>query len=283
MASEESIWSRVLAFFAEKPIIGVLGSLASIAAIPLAIWLSFREIKEPRLTFSVQPGQLEVVRAGQSSGLSVRYRGQPVEGDVSVAKVALWNAGDAPIRERDDVRKEVVIVLRPTAPILKAAIVRAEPLEANIAIDTTQFERGRLPVHWEVLAKGEGAVLEILYNGPPASSFGVEGSILGQRGIAEYGNKIGYDSPEAEYRDLKRVNRNGQSIYPGLAILSIIGIAVTGLMVTRQEDRFARKILIVLMVILFLMAGLAMMGYYFTRPLEPQIGSGAHIPNNRKN
>jgi hypothetical protein len=88
----------------EGRIIGVL----------LAVYF-YRQARQYReLTYIVNPAKAVVVKAGQSSKLSVTYKEQQIKTDVTAVQVAFWNVGNQSIRggelrEGGNVLKPLVI------------------------------------------------------------------------------------------------------------------------------------------------------------------------------
>jgi hypothetical protein len=77
-----------------------------------------------------------------------------------------------------------------------------------------------LPIKWNVLLKEDGAYLDLIYNGSPDVKIAIDGIILGQDKIEIYQNKIGFSSPEEEYKEERKTHARSLVIAPILGLAS---------------------------------------------------------------
>ena len=94
--------------FFKHPAVGILGSLAGIIGIPLAIYFYTQTALYPDLVYYVNPARAAVVQQGAASHLTVSIDGQQITTDVSAAQVAIWNRGKQAIRH-ESVLEPIVI------------------------------------------------------------------------------------------------------------------------------------------------------------------------------
>ncbi|HST20534.1 MAG TPA: hypothetical protein VLR90_05430, partial [Blastocatellia bacterium] len=73
----------------------VVGSIASIISLFLAVYFYIEGKEIPELTYSVHPAKAVVAQAGQSVRLATSYDGKQVNTDVTIAQIAIWNRGKA--------------------------------------------------------------------------------------------------------------------------------------------------------------------------------------------
>ena len=264
----------VLSFFSRNPWFGVIASLSSILGLVLTIYFFFLSIREPNLTFAVRPGRSEVVNARLASRLVIKYRGHPVSGGITSARVALWNAGGEPIEggEGGDIRRPIVISTSPAVPILSATI---KPLSSQIAtrftMNTQRFSQGLLGVEWDVLEKGEGAFVDLIYNGPPDVAITMGGKIKRQRKITVYQNKIGYTSPLEEYESERRAIHNARLLSPVLAFIAAVGLVICLIRLPAQEVGLQRKAHIGISVCLVFMIAIFLATYWMSADPAPPL------------
>ena len=83
---------KIASFFG-KPLVGILGSVASIVGLFLAVFFYLESRETPELTYCLHPVRTSVVRAGEASELSISHRDKEITGNVSAAQLAIWNTG----------------------------------------------------------------------------------------------------------------------------------------------------------------------------------------------
>jgi hypothetical protein len=136
-------------FFSNHPlvgVIGVVGSLASVISVPLAIYLFFESYKTRELTYYVHPVRAIVATTGAASRLSVNYAGKEIATDVTAVQVALWNRGRETIRTAD-ILKPLIIQTEGRTPILEATIrMETRDVVGLRKMDESELDRGRLAI-----------------------------------------------------------------------------------------------------------------------------------------
>jgi hypothetical protein len=116
--------------------------------------------------------------------MRIRFRNRPIR-EVSTAEIALWNQGNEPIR-MNDVTEQVKVFIHPKEPILAAMVVKTYGPSTQVTCDDKHFEEGIIPLSWNVLQKHDGAVIRLVYEGPPNVDIGLDGKVDNQvhpRGI----------------------------------------------------------------------------------------------------
>jgi hypothetical protein len=133
----------IISFFS-KPIVGILGSIFSIIALPLSVYFYIESIQSPNLTFSRNPSKLEIVAASKSSKFSVDYNGQPVSGDISIAQIAIWNQGNKPIKA-EDILAPVILHTTPGVGILEASVRKPSRDQLILRYKQINFRKDKFP------------------------------------------------------------------------------------------------------------------------------------------
>ena len=197
-------------------VIGLVGALASLIAIPLAFYLYFAGKDHRQLTYYVHPVKATIVRAGQASRLSAAFDDKPIKSEVTAAQVAIWNDGDLPIR-RENILKPITILIDGSIPILEATIRKSSREVAQIVLDQHESQEGRITVAWSILERGDGGVIQLIYAGNTKASIKVEGIVEGQTQIERREFKGKIRSPDEQYEAERLAVNTG----PGYFILDV--------------------------------------------------------------
>ncbi len=186
-----------LAFFAQ-PIVGIAGSIASIIGIALSIYFFMVSREVPELTYFVHPAKAAVVRSGQTSGLTVMFDGQNLNGDITATQIAIWNAGRKSVRS-ENILQPLVIRTTNHAKILEARVQKVTRDVVGLSLDTSRLSFGEVGVSWNILEQNDGGVVQIIYAGNERT--GIEANAVLERQAKilcqEYNSSI--SSPGEEY------------------------------------------------------------------------------------
>lgn len=191
--------SRTLWRFFSNPLVGMIGALASVISVGLAIYI-FNESREfPQLTYYVYPVKASVLKAGQASKLTCNFEDKSVNSDISVAQIAIWNQGKRPIK-KENILKPVVLYTTNGAPILEATIRRQSRDVVHLELDRNDLQKGRVIVSWAIAEQNDGGVIQLIYLGSSEISIGLDGVIEGQ-GILQRVDFSGtIESAEQQYK-----------------------------------------------------------------------------------
>jgi hypothetical protein len=176
-----SWWIR----FFSNPVVGIVGTLASITGVVLAVIFYFQSVRERELTYYVHPVKTIVVKAGQSSKLDVTVDGQGIKSDVTATQIAIWNAGREAIR-REHVLRPLVIQTAGGVPIIDASIRKTTRNVVGMSLDTSQASNGKLVVSWDILEKDDGGVVQVVYAGDPDEDIIADATLEGQHTLAKF-------------------------------------------------------------------------------------------------
>src|SRR5690242_9415759 len=153
--------SAVMRFFS-NPIVGILGALASIISVPLAIYFFAQTTQFRELVYYVNPAQAIVVKAGEVSKLRVLIGDRELKSDVTTAQIAIWNRGNESLKP-ENVLVPVVIRTVPSVPILEAKIRTKSRDAIGFVLDESHLEDGIVGLSWKILEQGDGGVIQIVY------------------------------------------------------------------------------------------------------------------------
>src|ERR1017187_4110943 len=181
--------TSILVWFAAHPIVGFVGTLASVLGVVLAVAFYLAAIRTRELSLYVNPSRATIVKSGQSSDLHVLYRGKDVSTDVTALQVELWNAGKESIRP-EHVLSPITLETSPKVPILEARIRHVSRPFTQIVVDQTQIADGKVTVSWKILEHNDAAVIQFILAGPTETSIRPSGSLEGQPTLSVHQSAI---------------------------------------------------------------------------------------------
>ena len=135
----------------KNPVVGIIGSLASTVSLILAVYFYSISIESKELTYYVHPVKSSIVSAKNIRDLDVLYKGQSLARDITVVKIAFWNAGNSPIRAND-----ILVPLQieiSDSKILEATVSSKNRDILDIILDSSEFIDGKVSIKWNVLEK----------------------------------------------------------------------------------------------------------------------------------
>jgi hypothetical protein len=171
--------TSILGFYEKHPVAGLIGTLASIVGVVLAVVFYLAAIKTRELSLYVNPSKTTIVKSGQTSDLHVLYKGKDVSTDVTALQVELWNAGKESIRP-EQVLLPIILETSPKVPILEVRLRHVSRPVTQTVLDTTQIADGKVVVSWKILEHNDGAVIQFILAGPSETSIKASGALEGQ-------------------------------------------------------------------------------------------------------
>jgi hypothetical protein len=252
--SMESKQTGSLVRFFSNPVVGMLGSLASIVGVLLAVYFYAASVRQRDISYVVHPAKVVVVKAGQISRLEVTLDGKKLKGDVTAAQVALWNDGNESVR-REHVLKPFVIRTSKSAPIIDARIIKRSRAVTGLALDNRRAEVGELVVSWNILEQNDGGVIQLVFAGSPETPISAEATIEGQPKIKALGLQAG-------------------SIKKAAGLDLVLGVFLAALLAFRfrAHGRIARAMLIISIVTALLSIAVGIYGLTIMPSPEPPFG-----------
>lgn len=177
-------------FFTAHPLFGLicfLGSTASIIALLFAVcpWIT-----SPKrdLVYCVNPIRTPIVQSVETSDVSLSYKGRLVSGNVTVAQVAIWNAGREPIRS-EDILSPIILRTPDNAAMLEVKPLKITREVIGFSLAATNNPSSAAQLGWKILERNDGVLLQITYAGIVTAPIKLEGTIVGQQSI--YDGKLG--------------------------------------------------------------------------------------------
>ncbi len=117
--------------------------------------------------------------------MRVLHRNKEIQSDISAVQISIWNNGKEAIWQ-DNVIEDIQIKTDPPVQILEVKTRKINRQAINFSYSGDYLIEGYLPLNWKVLEKDDGALLELIYAGPPDIEISVEGDIEGQDGVQKY-------------------------------------------------------------------------------------------------
>jgi len=168
--------------FFSNPIVGVVGSIASLLGLILAVFFYFSAEKSPELVYSIHPTKSVLVAKDISSDISVFYKKEAItDSDIVAVSLSIWNDGNSSIRT-SSILEPIVISLGKEIRILEATVTKVSRAVTDIKIpdEGDMFKKGVVPLSWKILEGGDGGNIQIIYAGSKDAELNIAGIIEGQ-------------------------------------------------------------------------------------------------------
>lgn len=233
---DQSANRRLLDLFAH-PIVGLTGVIASVVGVVLAIYFYLGARAEPAITVYISPARSAIVAAGEVSALSVSYRGQPITSDMTAVQIALWNDGKQGVRGTDILEP---VLLRTGVPIWEARIRKLSRRSIGLELDRSRMASGVIPIKWNILERGDGGIVQLIYAGDPSREIAVSGAFVGQRSIVLHAPERIMSPSEA----FAATERSGNWIYYlSIATGTLFALFAVGMAIAyaRDGDRIPKR------------------------------------------
>lgn len=153
----------------------------AILSICLSIFFFVRGRKVKKPYYEIKSWNIVKNFNGMFESVKILREGEPVQ-NVTVSKVAFWNAGREPIN-RDDVAPNDLlrIKLKSDFKILEVPQLQGDLNEANNIKLITSEDQSQIQFDFDYLGKGEGLVAQIVHNGLSSKDLHFEGTIKGHQ------------------------------------------------------------------------------------------------------
>lgn len=165
--------------------LAVIGSIASVVSIPMAIYFYIATIQTRDLMYHPFWDTWSVYQPGSSSKLTLAYSGKPLDRAVFIKQIAIWNEGYQSIRS-EHILEPVVLVVNSSVKVLDASVVDVTRELTHFKIDSKDLGSGRIPISWDILEHKDGALVQVICTVEESSkplSITVEGVIEGQKTV----------------------------------------------------------------------------------------------------
>ncbi len=177
MNPRKTSFGSITAFIARHPLFALASFVLSIA---LSVYLYYRPLDYPEITYLVHPTRTAIFREGKVSRLSVQFDGVPVERDVSAVQVAIWNAGRRAVHDLA-VLTPLTIQVGPDARLLEASVVKSSREICGLSVEIIDRESGKCRVNWRIFEEGDGCILQLVYSGDVDAAILARAVVEGQK------------------------------------------------------------------------------------------------------
>ena len=162
-------------------IINYVAYVCTLVGIPLTVYLYLLGVQARIPAYYVNPARVRVFDTSipAPSQLQVLYKGKDLSADVTATTVYFWNDGKLPIKA-DDVLEQVTIELDPSCEILDARVLKvSRPVTKFSMGQVSGIAKNVLPVSFNILERGDGAAIQVIYLGKPDARVLVKGTVIG--------------------------------------------------------------------------------------------------------
>jgi len=99
------------------------------------------------------------VKAGQTSGLTVLFKGKETGPNVTAVQIAIWNNGNTPIH-KENILDDITLRLDPDYTILEASVRKVTRSVTGFEIVPSPSDPRHLLLRWRILEPGDGAIIK---------------------------------------------------------------------------------------------------------------------------
>jgi hypothetical protein len=161
-------------------ILNPLGWLSiAISVVGIILTVYSREVAE--LCVSISSDKNIIFRKGENSKLKILYEGRKISSDITSTQMILWNNGKKSIRP-SNILSPVYLVI-PKTEILDAILIKESRPIIKTQLNTEYQKKGIVGISWDILEKGDGCKIQLIYTGGPDIPIKTVGAIEGQKSI----------------------------------------------------------------------------------------------------
>jgi hypothetical protein len=150
--------------------------ILAILSIVLAIYFYIKSKKEKKPVYNLQTTKLIENKVSSIDKLNISFGDKPVE-NLSITKLAFWNAGRETIRENDFIQADRLRIVPVDNITIFDYKIDFENELNNIKIK--QKKDSSLIVTFDYLDLNQGIIISIFHNGNTSESLDVKGSFIG--------------------------------------------------------------------------------------------------------
>jgi hypothetical protein len=167
--------------------LGILFGLTTVVGFVLAYYWHAQSVQERAPTYYVSPERTRILDTSIPAPLQLQvlYKGKDLNANINAVIVYVWNDGKLAIKG-EDVLEPLSIQLLPGAEILDTRVLRVSRAVTKFAKgEVSDAAKNSLPISFNILERGDGAALQVIYAGNPDAAVSLQGTILG---VAELHN-----------------------------------------------------------------------------------------------
>jgi len=161
-----------------NPMLGVASFILAIASVVLAFYFYFKSKKVKLPCYAVR--SINIVRdlVNKIESLEMLYGGQPIK-NLTVSKIAFWNAGNDTINNQDiPIAEPLTIHIKKEYQILDAKILFTKNPANQLTISLSS-DKIFVNLKFDYIDKEEGGVIQIIHTGKSNEDIEIHGLIKG--------------------------------------------------------------------------------------------------------
>ncbi|NOR46832.1 MAG: hypothetical protein GQ533_02125 [Methanosarcinaceae archaeon] len=216
-----STYSQSIDLIVTESWFALLSFLIAIIGVIMAIFFYYRSKKVKSLCYAIHSINVVKDLGSEIVSLKVLYNGKPVN-NLTVTRIAFWNAGRATINSKDiPTTKPLIVSIEGGGKILDAKIYKVTD-KANLLSISTSDDQLSSNIKFEYLDKGDGAIFQFIHNNINDKNMVVDGIIIGAGSpIKRYVHNFTFSLIEDDPRE--KINRKIIALMIfGLPLLPII-------------------------------------------------------------
>ncbi|MFB2121443.1 hypothetical protein [Parapedobacter sp. 2B3] len=169
-------------FFNGNYLFNAISLLIGFVGVILAIVFYFKALKEKRPTFNIKSFGLIDSKLSTINKLEIRYNNSSIN-NLSVSKIAIWNAGMEPITKADFAPSDHLRIMSRNSVVIYDYELSYQKEVNNISV-TLQREN-QVYINFDFLNKNDGLILSIYHSGHSSDDILVTGTFIGAKKISK--------------------------------------------------------------------------------------------------
>nr|DAZ72511.1 MAG TPA: hypothetical protein [Caudoviricetes sp.] len=220
---ETLLYSKIIFFLVENEWYNLISLLLAIVSIITGIFFYYKSKRIKQPTYAIKTSKLITEKIGCISNMDILYSGNKIN-NLSITKIALWNAGKDTINKEDIASSAPLTVqINPKYRILDCSIIYQKDERNNFDIEISK-DKTNVLINFEYFDYEEGIVLQIFHTGNTSDDISIEGKIKSVKTITRKGTTNLYKKQSTKNIVKKRIFniRKSRKIYSH--ILTITGL-----------------------------------------------------------
>lgn len=171
-------------------LITIIGTVASIIAIPLAFIFYFKQKKKKRLFYSLRKNVLIENLSEKLGDIEVSYKEEKIN-NLTFTKIAIWNAGNETINYDDIAISDYLrVIFTKNNTLIQAKIIYHRNI-ANAFQLVWEDNSNQIKIIFEYINPNEGCVLQFVHTGETEHYLFISGTI---KGVGKIESNVGISS-----------------------------------------------------------------------------------------
>jgi len=168
--------SQFIEWLATNPWLIITSFIITIISLPLVIFFYFKSKKDKKLYYAILSHNIVRDLVSRIDSLEMLYAGERIE-NITVTKIAFWNAGNDTIKGQD-IKKPLTVTVENGYKILKADQFYIINKENKFSINLSD-DKSHIIVDFDYLDKNQGEIIQLYHNGKSENDIKIDGYIMG--------------------------------------------------------------------------------------------------------